>query len=110
MTADGWEDDRIAKFLDDLEHAAVERGPWPDEATDRERAMLDYALALTIAPGAMTAAHLRPLREAGLTDAELLDANQVVAYFAYANRVVDGLGVALEDPPTAGEALDSPPK
>lgn len=34
--------------------------------------------------------------EAGLSDAEILDANQVAAYYAYANRLVDGLGVRLE--------------
>ncbi len=51
----------------------------------------------------MTAAHLDPLRAAGLTDAEILDANQVTAYFAYVNRLVDGLGVALEEPPPGPE-------
>ncbi len=61
--------------------------------------MLVYALALTRSPGEMTAEHLGPLRDAGLTDAEILDANQVAAYFAYANRVVDGLGVVLEERP-----------
>ncbi|MBL4685989.1 MAG: hypothetical protein JKY37_15450 [Nannocystaceae bacterium] len=58
--------------------------------------MLGYALALTAAPEAMTAEHLKPMRAAGLSDAEILDANQVVAYFAYVNRLVDGLGVQLE--------------
>jgi uncharacterized protein YciW len=37
------------------------------------------------------------MRDAGLDDAEILDANQVTAYFAYANRTVDGLGILLED-------------
>jgi hypothetical protein len=32
-----------------------------------------------------------------LTDTDLVDANQVVAYFNYVNRVADGLGVELED-------------
>ncbi len=36
------------------------------------------------------------LRTAGLDDGEILDANQVTAYFAYVNRLVDGLGVELE--------------
>jgi alkylhydroperoxidase family enzyme len=36
------------------------------------------------------------LRAAGLDDGEILDANQVTAYFAYANRVADGLGIELE--------------
>ena len=33
--------------------------------------------------------------EAGLDDAGILDLNQVVAYFAYANRIASGLGVDL---------------
>ncbi len=60
--------------------------------------MLGYALALTLTPSTMTAAHLQPMREAGLCDADILDANQVIAYFAYVNRLVDGLGVELESP------------
>lgn len=82
--------------MDELERAARGEQSWPGPATARERALLDYAVALTRDPSTMTAAQLRPLREAGLSDAEILDANQVTAYFAYANRVVDGLGVQLE--------------
>ncbi len=59
--------------------------------------MLDYALALTHRPAEITGADLLPMRDAGLADAEILDANQVVSYFAYVNRMVDGLGVELED-------------
>ena len=83
--------------LDAVEAFGRGEGPHPPEATARERAMLDYAMALTHRPAAMTRDHLHPMREAGLTDAEILDANQVVAYFAYVNRVVDGLGVELEE-------------
>ncbi len=36
------------------------------------------------------------LREAGLEDREILDACQVVSYYAYVNRMADGLGVELE--------------
>ena len=68
------------------------------EATERERAIVDYALELTVAPGTMTESALEPMRAAGLSDAEILDTNQVAAYYAYANRLVDGLGVRLETP------------
>ncbi len=69
----------------------------PEAATPRECAMLDYALALTHKPAEMDRTHLQPMRDAGMSDAELLDVNQVVSYFAYVNRMVDGLGVELED-------------
>jgi alkylhydroperoxidase family enzyme len=39
---------------------------------------------------------LAPMRQAGLGDRAILEANLVVAYFAYANRVASGLGVQLE--------------
>lgn len=85
--------------MDAIETYGRGEGPYPDEATDRERAMLDYAMALTLRPGEMTRTHLQPMRDAGMSDAEVFDANQVVSYFAYVNRMVDGLGVELEDEP-----------
>jgi uncharacterized protein YciW len=36
------------------------------------------------------------MRAAGLSDRDIVDANQVVAYYNYVNRVADGLGVELE--------------
>ena len=33
------------------------------------------------------------MRDAGLDDGEILEINQVTAYFAYANRMVLGLGI-----------------
>jgi len=59
--------------------------------------MLNYAAKLTRTPWAMTANDLHPLREAGLTDTDILDINLVTAYFAYVNRVADGLGVGIDN-------------
>ena len=67
------------------------------DLTPPQRAMLDYAVKLTESPTRMEAADLKPLREAGFDDKAILDINQIVAYFAYVNRVADGLGVELED-------------
>ncbi len=67
------------------------------ELTQRQRALLDYADKLTRTPGEMVEDDLTPLREAGLDDRGILDLNQAVAYFAYVNRVADGLGVVLDD-------------
>lgn len=64
--------------------------------TERQRALLEYAVKLTLEPWAMTAADLDPMRAAGLTDADILAANQVTGYYAYVNRLADGLGVELE--------------
>ena len=37
------------------------------------------------------------LRDAGFSDAGILDVNQVTGYYAFVNRLADGLGVGLED-------------
>ncbi len=58
--------------------------------------MVDYALKLTRTPWTMREGDLGPLREAGLTDREILDLAMVVAYYAYVNRLAEGLGVELE--------------
>jgi len=76
--------------------AAVKADARAAALTDRERALVEYALKLSDAPAAMASGDLAPLRAAGLTDAEILHANLVVGYFAFANRLTLGLGVELE--------------
>lgn len=61
-----------------------------------EQAALEYARKLTLAPGFVVAADLNDMREAGYSDGEIFEVNQVAAYFAYANRTVTGLGVHTE--------------
>ena len=62
----------------------------------REQAILRYAHALTVNPASVDESLVQHLRSAGLTDGEILEVNQVVAYFAYANRTVLGLGVTTD--------------
>ena len=62
-----------------------------------ERAMLDYAHKLTLTPWEMVEADVQSLRGHGFSDRAILDINQIVAYYAYVNRIADGLGVPLED-------------
>lgn len=66
------------------------------DLSDRERAVLDYAAKLTRTPSAMVEQDLSPLQQVSLTDRDILDLNLCVAYFAYVNRIADGLGVRLE--------------
>ncbi len=68
-----------------------------DDLPVRLAALCRYALKLTLCPWEMVEDDLAPLRQAGLSDREVVDANQVVAYFNYVNRVADGLGVELEE-------------
>ncbi len=58
--------------------------------------MLVYAEKLTRTPAAVVAEDVEALRNAGFTDAAILDICQVAAYYAFVNRLADGLGVELE--------------
>lgn len=62
-----------------------------------DRAMLDYAYKLTLTPWHMVEADVQRLRHHGFSDQAILDINQITAYYAYVNRIADGLGVPLED-------------
>lgn len=68
--------------------------------------MLAYAVKLTLEPWSMAEGDVAALRSEGFEDAAILDINQVTGYFAYVNRLADGLGVELEgiwgDPAPAG--------
>lgn len=59
--------------------------------------MLDYAAKLTLTPTMITEQDIHKLREAGFDDRAILDIAQITAYYAYVNRIADGLGVSLED-------------
>jgi uncharacterized peroxidase-related enzyme len=80
----------------DAIRAALEAGAPERAFTGRELALLGYASRLTTDAASLTRAHIQALRQSGLDDGQILEANQVIAYFAYANRTVLGLGVTSE--------------
>ena len=55
-----------------------------------------YAEKLTVRPGSMERADVAALQAAGLDDGEILEANQIIGYFNYVNRCLNGLGVTTE--------------
>ena len=57
---------------------------------------LHYAEKLTLDAKTMKQEDVAELRQSGLTDGEILEINQVVSYFNYANRTVLGLGVSTK--------------
>ncbi len=75
---------------------ALESGTTDTELDSREASIFRYAEALTLRPQESLAELVAELKQAGLNDGEILEINQVVSYFAYANRTVQGLGVTLE--------------
>ena len=64
--------------------------------SDADLAMLTYVEKLTLRPWDMVASDMIALREVGFNDGAILDINQVTGYYAFVNRLADGLGVTLE--------------
>lgn len=82
---------------DEVKVTAVEKDFRQAELSEKERAMLNYAVKLARTPEAMEETDVIRLRDAGFTDAGILDICMVAAYFSYVNRIAQGLGVELED-------------
>ena len=76
--------------------AAVEDDWTTAGLSPKREAMLRYAVKLTRIPAAVTDADVDALRSAGFSDRDILDITEVVAYYAYANRIADGLGIETE--------------
>lgn len=86
------DDDRSAAIRQALEAKD------PDAAfSGRDLAGLKYAQVLTTDAAALCASDIEALRSAGFDDGEILELNQVTAYFSYANRTVLGLGINTDD-------------
>ena len=59
--------------------------------------MLDYAAKLSLEPWNMDESDVQQLRYAGFSNAGILDIVHVTGYYAYVNRLADGLGVNLKE-------------
>ena len=61
-----------------------------------QKTAMEYARKLTHNPGSIREESIEKLRADGYTDGEILEINQVCAYFSYANRTVLGLGCSTK--------------
>lgn len=69
----------------------------PESAFDgAELALMRYARKLTVSPGKMVECDVTELKNNGLSDGEILEANQIIGYFNYVNRLLNGLGVTTD--------------
>jgi uncharacterized peroxidase-related enzyme len=82
-------DDKRSKAI----RAALEASDWSTAFVPKEAAALDYVRKLTESPANISDSEIRSLRSVGWEDGEILEINQVTAYFNYANRTVLGLGI-----------------
>ena len=81
------QDEWVTQLADDYKRA---------ELSPADRAMLDYSTRLTLTPAGFTQQDIQILRDAGFPDRGILDIALIVSYYAYVNRLADGLGVSLE--------------
>lgn len=79
-----------------------------DSGDRRLDAIVRHATKLTRTPGQVTSDDIAALRSVGLDDLEILDLNNIVAYYNYINRVANGLGLHTEIP--AEQALHAVPR
>jgi uncharacterized peroxidase-related enzyme len=85
------DEDRSSRIL------AALRADKPEDAfTGKDLALIRYTQKLTRSPGKMQKADVEACRTAGADDGEILEVNQVCAYFNYSNRLLNGLGVTTE--------------
>ncbi len=62
----------------------------------RQLTMLRYVATLTKKPWAITDRDINELREVGFTEEDILAIAEISAYYAFVNRIADGLGVEIE--------------
>jgi uncharacterized peroxidase-related enzyme len=83
------EDDQRSQSI----RKALEKGEPSRVFESKELATINYAVKLTINPHDISPEDIEKLRINNVEDGEILEINQVAAYFAYANRMVLGLGI-----------------
>ena len=68
-----------------------------EKLAPKMQAVLAYVEKLNLRMHEVTEADLAPLREAGLSDEDILDVVMITGYFNHMNRMVSALGVELTD-------------
>ena len=62
-----------------------------------ERAMLDYAVKLTVAPSSVGAEDIQTLRAQGFDDRDILDIVYVICLYNFNDRIADAMGIKGHD-------------
>lgn len=90
------------RLIEDEQKAKIILSAMKSDALDsvfdaKELSFFNYAKKLTLSPANVLKSDLDKIKESGFDDGDILEVNQVIAYFNYANRTVLGLGVELEN-------------
>ena len=94
------DDEKATQIRSAIDTNNIENAP----LENRQKTAMEYARKLTNNPGSIGEESIEKLRADGFTDGEILEINQVCAYFSYANRTVLGLGCS-----TKGDVLGLSP-
>ena len=86
------DDEKATQIRSAIDTNNIENAP----LENRQKAAMEYARMLTHNPGSIREESVKKLRADGYTDGEILEINQVCAYFSYANRTVLGLGCSTK--------------
>jgi uncharacterized peroxidase-related enzyme len=81
-------DDALLQIIERGESASLD---------DRRQALLRYVEKLTLSPATMESDDVDALRAVGFADEDVLAIVEVTGYYAYVNRMADGLGVTVEE-------------
>ena len=82
---------------DDLEVERIKSDWRQMDLTEAERVMLEWVEKLTVAPSTCVEEDIEAMRAVGWTDRDVLDIAQVCAYFNMRVRIVDGLGLEVDE-------------
>lgn len=77
-------------------HAALKADTPASVFDGAQLELLLYTRKLTLTPGDIVEEDVQRLQQAGVSDGEVLEANQIIGYFNYANRLLNGLGVTTQ--------------
>ena len=94
------DDEKATQIRSAIDTNKIENAP----LENCQKTAMEYARKLTHNPGSIREESIEKLRADGFTDGEILEINQVCAYFSYANRTVLGLGCS-----TKGDVLGLSP-
>ena len=91
MEVKGSDDDQQEELI-----AALTSDHRTAQLSSMDRVMLDYVVKLTKTASEIARQDVEQLRAVGFEDRAIHDICAITAYYAFVNRIADGLGVELE--------------
>ncbi|MBT8137117.1 MAG: peroxidase-related enzyme [Gammaproteobacteria bacterium] len=92
----------LARYEKDAKISDMLKGLRFLDLPDRTARILSYAVKLTYKPSNVGTTDIDELRDAGLSDRDILDVNLIAAYFNFVNRIALGLGVTFSSDEMTG--------